>query len=134
MMKNQFLMSLGLSLALNVVSLSAVANDFNMTETMKKMGFEFREADQAESVEVMQVAVTNLSELVELAINADHPQEKSELYNEGFNKLTVAIDTVETYLAKGDLDQAKKELREVDDLRVEYHRKRNPSIWSKIFG
>jgi soluble cytochrome b562 len=25
-------------------------------------------------------------------------------------------------------------LREVDSLRLEYHDKRNPSIWKKLFG
>ncbi|NMS18983.1 cytochrome b562 family protein, partial [Vibrio parahaemolyticus] len=25
-------------------------------------------------------------------------------------------------------------LREIDSLREEYHDKRNPSIWSKLFG
>ena len=46
----------------------------------------------------------------------------------------MAIDSVEAKLETGDLDAAKAELKMVDDLRVEYHDKRNPSIWSKIFG
>jgi soluble cytochrome b562 len=41
---------------------------------------------------------------------------------------------VEAKLDAGNLEAAKQELKLVDDLRVEYHDKRNPSIWSKLFG
>ena len=95
---------------------------------------EFNHAAQAEQINEMQVAVANLSQLVEQSKLGEYPPEKTELYTEGFNKLSLALDTVEAKLAEGDLAAAKIALKQVDTLREEYHDKRNPSIWSTLFG
>jgi soluble cytochrome b562 len=117
-----------------VMSAQVFASDFDLKATMKQMKMEFKQAAQAEEITDMQSAVSNLSDLIEQSKRGDYPPEKYDLYQEGFNKLSVAIDSVEAKLDAGDLDAAKAELKMVDDLRVEYHDKRNPSIWSKIFG
>ncbi|MFA0425803.1 cytochrome b562, partial [Vibrio sp. 10N.222.54.A1] len=48
--------------------------------------------------------------------------------------ISVSIDSIEQKLDQGDFESAQQELRTIDGLREEYHEKRNPSIWSKIFG
>lgn len=116
------------------MSAQAFASDFDLKATMKQMKVEFKQAAQAEEINQMQSAVANLSELIEQSKQGEYPPEKTDLYLEGFNKLSVALDSVEAKLEAGNLEAAKAELKLVDDLRVEYHDKRNPSIWSKLFG
>lgn len=116
------------------LSAQAFAADFDLKATMKQMKVEFKQAAQAEQIEPMQVAIANLTSLVEQSKQGEYPPEKTELYLEGFNKLSVALAKVDAKLSAGDLAAAKQALREVDALREEYHDKRNPSIWSKIFG
>ncbi|MGF1719559.1 cytochrome b562 [Vibrio kyushuensis] len=128
-MKKILPLALGLAVSFNVA-----ATDFDMTQTMKKMGLEFRQAAKAESIESMQTPITNLSVLIQDLKKAEHPEEKSELYAEGFTKLRIAIENVEEHLDNGELELAQEALREVDDLRVEFHDRRNPSIWKRIFG
>jgi soluble cytochrome b562 len=123
-----------LAMSVTAFSFNAVADDFDMTQTMKKMGFEFRQAANADSVESMQAPIANLSSLIQELEKAEHPKEKSELYSEGFTKLRIALDSVESFLENDDLENAQQTLREVDDLRIEFHDRRNPSIWSRIFG
>ncbi len=116
------------------MSAQAFASDFDLKATMKQMKVEFKQAAQAEEIAQMQSAIANLSELIEQSKQGEYPPEKTDLYLEGFNKLSVALDSVEAKLDAGNLEAAKQELKLVDDLRVEYHDKRNPSIWSKLFG
>lgn len=116
------------------LSAQVYASDFDLKATMKQIKVEFNHAAQAEQINEMQVAVANLSQLVEQSKLGEYPPEKTELYTEGFNKLSLALDTVEAKLAEGDLAAAKIALKQVDTLREEYHDKRNPSIWSTLFG
>ncbi|WP_159650497.1 cytochrome b562 [Vibrio atypicus] len=117
-----------------VMSAQTFASDFDLKAAMKQMKVEFKQAAEATEVDTMKTAVGNLSELVEQAKRGDYPPEKFDTYFEGFSKLSVALDSVESKLESGQLEAAKAELKVVDDLRVEYHDKRNPSIWSKLFG
>lgn len=116
------------------MSAQAFASDFDLKAAMKQMKVEFKHAAEATEVSDMKSAVNNLSELVEQSKRGNYPPEKFDIYFEGFSKLSVALDSVEKKLDSGDLEAAKAELKTVDDLRVEYHDKRNPSIWSKLFG
>lgn len=117
-----------------VLSTYAFAADVDLKATMKQMKVEFKHAAEAQELGEMQAAVKNLSDLIEQSKRGNYPPEKFDLYLEGFNKLSVAVDSVEAELKSGNLEAAKAELKQIDDLRVEYHDKRNPSIWSKIFG
>jgi len=116
------------------MSAHTFASDFDLKATMKQMKVEFKNAAEATEVSDMKSAVSNLSELVEQSKRGDYPPEKFDIYFEGFSKLSIALDSVEEKLESGDIKGAKAELKNVDDLRVEYHDKRNPSIWSKLFG
>ncbi len=121
--------------ALILISSSSVwAAGIDLKATMKQMRFEFKQAASASSVDEMRVPIAKLDDLVEQAKQGVYPPEKQEIYLEGFNKLSVAIDEVEHHLDAGQLEQAKQSLRVVDELREEYHDKRNPSIWGKLFG
>lgn len=128
-MKKIMTISLGL-----LLSTQLFAADFDLKAVMKQMKQSFRQAAQAQTVEEMQPPVQQLSDLVEQAKLGDYAPEKQPIYLEGFNKLNVALDKVESELEAGEFEAAKSSLREVDRLREEYHDKRNPSIWDSIFG
>ncbi len=128
-MKKIAMLSLGL-----LLSTQSFAADFDLKAAMKEMKRSFKQAAQAQTIEEMQAPIQQLSDLVEQAKLGDYAPEKQDIYLEGFNKLTVALDKVESELEAGELEAAKSSLREVDSLREEYHDKRNPSIWQSIFG
>ncbi|WP_117233996.1 cytochrome b562 [Vibrio maerlii] len=117
------------------VTLSFSAYASSMKTTMQEMKLAFKKSAEAESVEVMQQSVIQLDELVEKLQQGAYPPEKQDVYFEGFEKLSSALDKVNIQLEDNNLQGAKEALRQVDMLREEYHDKRNSgSIWSKLFG
>lgn len=117
-----------------LLTANVFAAGFDLKATMKEMKVEFKQAAEAQTIDEMKEPVTKLKALVNNAKQGSYPPEKQQVYLEGFNKLTVTLDSVESSLNAGNFDEAKQELRQVDALREEYHDKRNPSIWSKLFG
>ncbi len=98
------------------------------------MKFEFKQAAQAKSIGEMKLPVENLRELIVVSESGNYPKEKQALYLEGFAKLSLALDKVQSNIDDNDFAGAQSALRQVDELRVDYHKRRNPSIWQKIFG
>ncbi len=123
-------MTLGLGILL---STQLFAAEFDLKAAMKEMKVSFKQAAEAQTVEEMQVPVAKLDTLVEQAKLGSYPPEKQDVYLEGFNKLAETLDKIESELEAGELEAARTSLREVDSLRKEYHGKRNPSIWQRIF-
>ena len=115
-------------------SIQVFASDVDLKATMKQMKLEFKQAAQATSVDGMKAPIDNMLQLVEQAKKGKYPPEKVDTYVEGFSKLSTTLKQIDSQLDEGDLASAQESLRQVDELRVEYHDKRNPSIWSKIFG
>lgn len=129
MMKKALILTACVALSANVLAASV-----DLKQNMKQMKLEFKQAVEATSVEAMKAPVLKLSELVENSKSGSYPPEKEALYLEGFNKLSVVLDQIEADLEQGQLEQAKQTLRTVDELRIEYHEQRNPSIWKRLFG
>lgn len=128
-MRNTLLLSAGLLLSGQVF-----AADMDMKQIMQEMKLEFKGAAEALSVEEMQKPITQLSQLVAQAQQGEYPPERAETYQEGFDKLAVALNRINHELESGDLEAAKHSLKEVDDLRIEYHEKKKPGIWQRLFG
>lgn len=113
---------------------NVAAESIDLTATMKKMRLAFNQAAEAESIEEMKAPLARLDELVQISQNGSYPKEKEALYMSGFNKLSSVVSDVELQVEQGQFEEAKKTLRQIDELRIEYHDKRNPSIWSRLFG
>lgn len=113
-------------------TISSVSVD--MKAVMKEMRLEYKLGERATSIEDMNQVVTKLESLIDQLKQGEYTPEKQAMYQEGFNKLSASVALVKTELDAGDLEKAQAALEQVDELRVEYHKKRNPSIWSKIFG
>ncbi|MGY0615265.1 cytochrome b562 [Vibrio sp. FJH11] len=123
-----------LGCAIALCSSYAMAEAVDLKQNMKQMKMDFKQAAEATDVETMKSAIDSLQAIVEQSKRGNYPPEKFDTYLEGFNKLSVTLDKIEADLDAGNLTQAKEQLREIDGLREEYHDKRNPSIWSKLFG
>lgn len=132
-MKNRSILLSGL-LAASLVAAPVFAKSSELKKSMQEMKLAFKQAAEAQSVEEMQKPIAELDALILGAKQGVYPTEKEALYMEGFKKLSLSIDNIEAQLEQGNLEQAQQELREIDSLRIEYHDRRNPSIWSKIFG
>ncbi len=123
----------GLVLAM-LLSSSVAASDYDLKAAMQQMKLDFKQAAEAQTVSEMQHAMDSFAMLLDASKQATYPSEKQELYQEGFNRLKLSVDKINQQLEQGNLDAAQQQLRTIDQLREEYHDKRNPSIWSKIFG
>ncbi|BDU40369.1 cytochrome b562 [Vibrio nigripulchritudo] len=117
----------------SLLAFSALAKT-DLSANMKQMKLAFNQAAEATTIEGMRTPIEEFEQLVILSANGSYPPEREELYQSGFSKLTNAVERIETKLDEGDLDGAKTILREIDDLRKEYHDKKKPSIWSTLFG
>ncbi len=128
-MKKIMILSVGL-----LLSTQLFAADVDLKATMKQMKLAFKQAADAQTVQDMQAPITELTQLVDNAKHAELPPEKKDVYLEGFNKLTVTLDKIDSELKAGEFEAAKQSLTEVDNLRKEYHAKRKTSLWDRIFG
>ncbi|MDR9827284.1 cytochrome b562 [Vibrio sp. FNV 38] len=117
-----------------MTSWSLSAGDFDLKATMQEMRLSFRQAAEASSVDEMQQPIAQLNELIIQSKSATYPAEKDELYREGFKKLSRSVEEIKRHLAADEFDQAQQSLRKIDELRIEYHDQRNPSIWQRLFG
>lgn len=117
-MKKALLVLMGLGLSFNLF-----AAEVDLEAVMKEMKLAYRQASKADTVDEMQKAVDRMGQLVAKAQEGDYSPERDELYQEGYQKLTVSFDKIDSALAQGDLDLAKKELDKVNALKKEYHKK-----------
>ncbi|MDK9737354.1 cytochrome b562 family protein [Vibrio sp. D404a] len=131
-MKTRSILLSGL-IAASVMSASAFAN-VDLKENMQEMKLAFKQAAEAQSIEEMQKPMVRLDTLVAELKTGSYPAEKEQNFMEGFSKIQASIDSIEQKLEQGQFEEAQQELRTIDGLREQYHEKRNPSIWSKLFG
>ena len=117
----------------SLAAFSAAAKS-DLSANMKQMKLAFNQAAEASSVEEMRAPIEEFEKLVLQSANANFPPEREELFQSGFSKLKDAVYRLESKLDNDDLNGAKTILREIDDLRKEYHDKKKPSIWSTLFG
>ncbi len=113
---------------------AAVAATTDVEATMKKIGFNFKEAMQATDVPVMQEKVLAMTELVASVQAYQFTPEKQVVFQQGLDKVAAQLSLVQGALAKQDLATAKQLLSEVDSLKKQYHKERSPSFWQLIFG
>ncbi len=100
------------------------AADVDLRQVMREMRAEFSQAVRAQTVQEMQIPVTKLTELVNKAQQGQYSPRRHDVYQEGFVKLATVLDRLNDELDSGQLEQAKLSLREIDQLRMEYHRRR----------
>lgn len=123
-----------LLLFMTIFATHSFASSFDIKAAMNEMKLNFKHAAEAQSLEDMSSAIASFNLVLAELQNANYPEEKQALYADGFEQVSAVVNDVEKQLEQGNLEQAKAQLKAIDDLRVEFHDKRNPSIWSTIFG
>ncbi|ASA57359.1 cytochrome b562 [Vibrio gazogenes] len=113
-----------ITILLLVMCVSPVwAHSDDVHSSMRQMKKAFVDAAQSSSVEEMKGAMGRLDEIVSHLKQGNYSGDRGKTMEEGFQKLAVAIDQVESELSQGNLQSAKDKLRAIDELRSEYHRK-----------
>ncbi len=111
-----------------------VAATTDVEATMKKMGFNFKQAMAATDVSAMQQKVQTLQELTASVQAYQFAPEKQQVFQQGLEKVAAQLVLVQGALAEQNLEKAKQLLAEVDGLKKQYHKERSPSFWQLIFG
>ncbi len=124
-----------LMVALFCWSSLVTAADFDLEPIMKEMKLQFQVAADATSVDEMTMAMDKFETLVQRAQQGDYPPEKQPEFAQGFEHLQQAVDAVQVKLQSGDLQGAQALLRQMDDVRKEYHKKlRKKGGFLSLFG
>ncbi|RJG42435.1 cytochrome b562 [Motilimonas pumila] len=109
-------------------------NTVDLKAVMKEMSYQFKAAIKTESEDEFKQHMTEFSDLVEQAKTYSFAPEHKEKSLEGLNKVSQALAQLDLDLAQTSLGEVQKQLKAVDDLRIEYHKKDKPSMWQLLFG
>ncbi|MCE2594867.1 hypothetical protein K6Y31_08575 [Motilimonas cestriensis] len=113
----------------------ALANSsIDLEATMKKMKFEISQAYKTESKDEFKSHITSFSQLLQQAKAYSFPPERKDVSMEGLNKVSAVVEKITLEMDDKPLPELKAHLRDIDDLRKEYHKKNKPSIWENLFS
>ncbi|KZN69318.1 cytochrome b562 [Pseudoalteromonas luteoviolacea] len=122
-----------LTILLSGIAHSSEVQDLN--QIMKKMGHEYKLAVKAQAPSEMSLHINAFIELVELAKTQRFQESKAKDSIKGLEQTIVLAKQAQNLVNSKDLVSAKAKLKEIDDLRVEYHKLHEPpSIWDLLFG
>ena len=114
----------------------ALANTskIDLAATMKNMKFELSEAYKTESKKEFKLHIDKFSALLATAKRYPYSPERKEVSLQGLNKVAAVVEGINRDLETKPLADVKSQLRAIDDLRKEYHKKNKPSIWQSLFS
>ncbi|MCF2856053.1 cytochrome b562 [Pseudoalteromonas sp. SMS1] len=107
----------------------------DLNQIMKKMGHEYKLAIKSQSANEMQHHIDEFISLVELAKHQRFGRDQAKKSIKGLN-LTIALAKQAAALSsENTLIAAKEKLKEIEALRVEYHKLHEPpGVWELLFG
>lgn len=115
-------------------AMPALATLPDLEAVMKNMGFQFKQAVSATTAAEARPHLTELAVLTRQATQANFPEDKAAVYNEGLDKLMVEVLAAKQAADSDNLVQLKVHLQQIDELRKQYHKERRSSIWKLLFG
>lgn len=117
---------------------TAFAKDMNgidLKVTMKNMRLEFTKAMETDSSSEFNERIANIDKLLAKAQAYKFSPEHAKVSQEGLKKVAVIITKMHSNTITDEtLINAKDKLKQIDNLRKQYHKKSKPSIWQLIFG
>ncbi|WP_185843467.1 cytochrome b562 [Pseudoalteromonas luteoviolacea] len=118
-----------------LLSSFAIAKAQDLNQVMKKMGHEYKLAIKSQTYNEMSRHIAAFILLVEQAKEQKFTDDKAQESLKGLN-LTLELAKQAAILAnEKELDAAKLKLKEVDELRIKYHKLHEPpSVWELLFG
>ena len=114
--------------------LAAETPRVDVEQTMKNMGFYYKQAIDAQAAEELQPALQQLIELAKQAQAAAYPADKAEQFQHGLTLVLAELEAAQLALTQQDMVTAKAHLQKVDALKKQYHKLRKVSIWQLLFG
>lgn len=113
--------------------LSAQTSELN--ETMKKIGFSYKQMLKAETIEQANIAIIDMEMMIDKSRKLGFKKEVEKQSLEGLDKVATKLKKVKKLLNQNELQQAKQAALEIDGLRKEYHKLHQPpSFWDLLFG
>ena len=114
--------------------LSAETPRVDVEQTMKNMGFYYKQAMDAKAVDELRPALQQLIELTKQAQTASYPTDKAEQFQHGLQLVLTELEAAHRAATQQDMVAAKVHLQKVDALKKQYHKLRKVSIWQLLFG
>ena len=112
----------------------AVSAAVDLEQTMKNMGFQFKQAIEATDSATLLPVLDELIAQTEQAQQATFAADKAEQFREGLAKVLTELSAAKAAAQQDDIASAQQHLRQVDALRKQYHKQRKVSIWQLLFG
>ncbi|NRQ42771.1 hypothetical protein HRH59_09435 [Rheinheimera sp. YQF-2] len=122
--------SLGLCLFLTFTAGAAV----DLEQTMKNMGFQFKQAIEITDSNKLLPVLDELIMLTGQAKQAQFADDKAEQFRQGLAQVQTELQSAKAAAQRDDMAAAQQHLRRVEALRKEYHKQRKVSIWQLLFG
>lgn len=122
--------SLGLCLFLTFAAGAAV----DLEQTMKNMGFQFKQAIEIKDSNKLLPVLDELIVLTGQAKQAQFADDKAEQFRQGLAQVQTELQSAKAAAQRDDMAAAQQHLRQVEALRKEYHKQRKVSIWQLLFG
>ena len=122
-----------LFLVLVIVSQSVIAQNNDLSITMKNMGLSYKNAIQATDSESLAGHLTDMLNYLEQSEQFSFNDKKVESL-EGLKKVAVIVEQAQAFNQAGEFEQAISHLKPIDKLRKQYHKLHEPSFWDLLFG
>ena len=118
-----------LCLSVTGISFAKDMNGIDLKVTMKNMRLEFTKAMETTSSSEFNERIANIEKLLGKAQNYKFSPEHAKVSQEGLKKVAVIIGEMHsTATTDATLPAAKDKLKQVDNLRKQYHKKSKPHL------
>lgn len=112
----------------------AVGAAVDLEQTMKNMGFKFKQAIEITDSNTLLPVLDELIVLTEQAKQAQFADDKAEAFRQGLVQVKTELESARSAAQRNDMAAAQQHLRQVEVLRKQYHKQRKVSIWQLLFG
>ncbi len=113
------------------LSLSSAASAGELKPTMKEMRLHYKQAVDTSDPAVFNEKIAQFMTELQTAREFKFSPERKALSLEGLNKVETLVSSLPTATATN-LPQLQNQLKEVDQLRVEYHKKVKPGVFELL--
>jgi len=113
-------------------ALAQTKDGIDLEAVMKQMRFEYIQAMKSESTERFSQHLKNFKQQLVIAQQFPFNEQRVEKATQGLNKVLSVVNQLKLPITADELQEAKRALHIIDDLRDEYHDKK-PSLWERFY-
>lgn len=131
--RKSLLSSLLLTVLLTSSGYVSAGEPLNLKQTMKQMKLQYKEALETRSAESFNQHIAKFKTHLDSAQGYDFSPERKAVSLEGLNKVERFVTQLPPATADN-LAQLQQQLKSLDDLRKEYHKKTKPGTWELLLS